>query len=362
MDLYVGVMSGTSIDGVDTVLVEFETGKVNEVGFCSVNFPEDLKNDLDMLVCCTAISLDKLGEIDHRLGLVYADCVNRLLRESGCDRSMVKAIGCHGQTIFHAPGEKYPFTMQIGNGNIVAAKTGIPVVCDFRRMDMAYNGQGAPLACGFHQYFLNSRDERRAILNMGGIANITILAENPNDVTGFDTGPANCLMDNWIRQCKSLSYDRDGEWAKSGKVIDDLLRQMLREPYFTLRPPKSTGRELFNMQWLQKFTGSYDDCDIQATLLELTVVTIANAVKAYDIDALYACGGGAFNRYLMERLAFYLPQIRISTTLELGIPVQHVEAIAFAWMAQRRLQHLPGNLPTVTGATNNAILGAFYLP
>ena len=364
MDLYIGVMSGTSMDGVDAVLVEFSEGKVNELGFCSVGFPDDLKNDLQNMVSTGIINLEKLGEMDHRLALVYARCINRLLVETGYECSLVKAIGCHGQTVFHAPRAKYPFTMQIGDGNIVAAKTGIPTITDFRRMDMAYGGQGAPLACGFHQYYLNSNDEKRAILNLGGIANITILSTDYDNVTGFDTGPANCLMDSWIQHCEVLPFDRDGDWARSGNVIYTMLQQMLREPYFAQKAPKSTGRELFNISWLEKYLQGnfYQNQDIQATLLELTAKTVADAIVDYDIEAIYTCGGGAKNKYLLERLSYYLPKIEINTTQALGISVQHVEAIAFAWLAQRRFLMLPGNLPSVTGAGNNAVLGNLYLP
>lgn len=282
MELYIGIMSGTSMDGVDAVLVSFDQIAVRQVGFRSLLFPEDLRDDLHAVVKAGTVTLAALGEIDHRLALVYADCVNHLIAETGVGRHAVKAIGCHGQTIWHAPGAAYPFTMQIGNGNLLAALTGIPVVTDFRRMDMAFGGGGAPLACGFHQYFLNSRQEKRGILNLGGIANITILAGQDDEVVGFDTGPANCLMDSWIKKCRNLDFDRNGDWAGSGKIIEELLDAMLTEPYFHADPPKSTGRELFNLNWLLPYLRpGFAAADVQATLLELTALSVAKAVSVF---------------------------------------------------------------------------------
>jgi len=365
MDFYIGVMSGTSMDGVDAVLVRFEGKNVIQAGSRSLSFPGDLKTDLEQVVESGSVSLPKLGELDHRLGLCYAECVNSLIGKAGVKRSDVRAIGCHGQTVFHSPGSMYPFTMQIGDGNLIAARTGISTVADFRRMDMAFGGGGAPLAPAFHQYFLNDEKESRGILNLGGIANITMLAQNERDVVGFDTGPASCLMDTWIRTCQGKSFDEDGEWARSGRIIDELLYSMLEENYFQLPAPKSTGRELFNLNWLEehlKLLPEYDASDVQATLLELTALSVARSVRKHTParDAVYACGGGACNKYLLERLAFHLPRVKIGVTDELGVPVQCVEAVAFAWLAMRRVNGFPGNLPSVTGASEKVLLGTVY--
>ena len=334
-------------------------------GSCSHSFPADLKADLEEIVRSFGINLQKLGEIDHRLALSYAGCINELVSKQGIKKSDIRAIGCHGQTIFHSPGSRYPFTMQIGDGNLIAARTGITTITDFRRMDMAFGGGGAPLAPAFHQYFLNNKDEKRGILNLGGIANLTVLSQNDNDVLGFDTGPANCLMDAWIRENKGQNFDYNGEWAASGSVMSGLLNSMISDNYFRMPPPKSTGRELFNLKWLGKHLELFPGCraeDVQATLLELTAFSVAEAVKNYarEIAALYVCGGGAFNKFLLQRMSSLLSGIKIGTTDELGVPVQWVEAVAFAWLAMRRITRQSGNLPSVTGASRNVMLGAVY--
>jgi anhydro-N-acetylmuramic acid kinase len=364
---YIGIMSGTSMDGIDAVLVAFGNEKPNHIGNHTIPFPEKLQAELDELVKSFQTNLRQIGEIDHQLGRCYAEAVDGLLKKTGMQASDIEAIGCHGQTVFHAPDTACPFTMQLGDGNLVAAKTGIRTVADFRRMDMAVGGGGAPLAPAFHQYFLNDSSEKRCILNLGGIANITILAGNDDQVIGFDTGPANCLMNSWIKLKKGLEYDEDGGWAKSGNVAEPILTQMLQEPYFKLAAPKSTGRELFNLKWLNgllsKFPEQKDE-DIQATLLELTATSVADAIRktAPGTEAVYVCGGGAFNSYLMERLAVHLKEKKVSTTSELGVHPQWVEATAFAWLAMRRIKNQPGNLPSVTGASRKVLLGTVYDP
>ena len=363
MSMYIGIMSGTSVDGIDAVLVSFIKNKVKVEGSISQNFPEDLACDIRHLLKTGEASLRKLGEIDHRLALAYADCVNCLLVKFGIKKEQVLAIGCHGQTVYHSPKGKYPFSMQIGDGNLLAAKTGITTVTDFRRMDMAFGGEGAPLTPSFHNEQFRLSNENRVILNLGGIANITVL--NKNKPVGMDTGPANCLIDLWIQNKKGKKYDVNGDWARSGTVHEDLLNDLLQEKYFSLTAPKSTGKELFNLDWLDKRLTRYPDVldeDVQATLTELTVKSIVKEIFTYaqDVDAIYICGGGAYNDYLLERLAFYLPEIKIMKTDSLGIPEQLVEAVAFAWLAHRRINEKTGNLPCVTGAESEVVLGAIY--
>ena len=364
---YIGLMSGTSVDGIDAVLVKDENNSLNMVSNHSMEFPEDLKNDIEELLKTFEIHLQKLGEIDHRLGCCYAECVNGLLKRASVDPKDIAAVGCHGQTVFHDPRSKYPFTMQIGDANIIAAKTGIKTVNDFRRMDVALGGDGAPLAPAFHAGYLSSDSEKRIILNLGGIANITILDSDKGDVIGFDTGPANCLMDLWIQKCKGLSYDANGEWANTGNVEETLLNAMLKNYYFTLPAPKSTGKELFNLEWLNSVLKEFaevSEIDVQATLCELTAKSVAGEILKYchETEAVYSCGGGAYNKHLQSRLGFYLPGVKISSTDELGVPVQWVEAIAFAWLTKRRIEEKSGNLPSVTGAVKEAVLGAVYIP
>ncbi len=365
MNLHIGIMSGTSMDGIDAVLVDFSEGKVNVLQKHSEDFPINLKEKLDQLVRTFQTDLLTLGEIDHQLALCYAETVNNLINKAGVHHSQIKAIGCHGQTVFHSPLSKYPFTMQLGDGNLIAAKTKITTVTDFRRMDMALGGNGAPLAPAFHQAFLNSNEEKRGILNLGGIANLTITTDQETNVVGFDSGPANCLMDSWIYKIKNEKFDKGGDWAKSGKIIPDLLDSMLKEEYFQKPAPKSTGRELFNLNWLNnhlKLLPTYQNVDVQSTLLELTAVTVSNSLIKlnHKLDAIYTCGGGAYNDYLLERLQYHLPKVKISTTDELGVSVQLVESIAFAWLAMQRINKQAGNLPSVTGASQNTLLGAIY--
>ncbi|MCY1634586.1 anhydro-N-acetylmuramic acid kinase [Marinifilum sp. D737] len=360
MDMYIGVMSGTSVDGIDAVLVTINDGKIKVLNSVSQDFPDDLSDDVKNLLKTGETSLKKLGEIDHRLALSYADCVNKLILDSGVERAKIVAIGCHGQTVYHAPGGKYPFTMQIGDGNLLAAKTGITSIVDFRRMDMAFGGEGAPLTPAFHHEHFRSENESRVILNLGGIANITVLGKN--EVIGLDTGPANCLIDLWIQNKRGERYDSNGDWARSGQVNEELLSLLLEESYFSLYAPKSTGKELFNMDWLSHKLSNYIDItdeDVQATLTELTVKTIANEVNIYakDVEAIYVCGGGAYNVYLLERLRNYLPKVKVLPTTELGIPVQLVEAVAFSWLAYRRINEKAGNLHSVTGAEKDVLLG-----
>lgn len=367
MEYYIGVMSGTSMDGIDAVLVGIEGEKLETVAHHSTDFPKELRTQLEALLGNYQTGVRQFGEIDHQLGLTYAEAINELIAKSGMKPDEISAIGCHGQTVFHQPDQPFPFTMQLGDPNLIAAKTGIKTVADFRRMDMAFGGGGAPLAPAFHQYFLNSSKEKRCILNLGGIANITLLADDDNQVIGFDTGPANCLMNNWVKMKLGKNYDDDGQWAKNGTVIPELLDQMLSDEYFQLPSPKTTGRELFNLNWLNQQLENfheYENEDIQASLLELTAKTVALSIQksAPDTDAVYVCGGGAYNSYLLDRLASNLSGVKVYSTQKIGIPPQLVESTAFAWLAMRRIKGLHGNLPSVTGASAKVLLGTIYDP
>jgi len=360
-------MSGTSVDGTDAVLVKGDAYGSEVVEHIFQNFPESLDQELLNLQQHPYCALKTLGQLDHRLGESYAQVVQALLDKAGVQASQIKAIGSHGQTIYHSPQDKYPFSIQIGDPNIIAARTGIPVVADFRRMDIAYGGDGAPLAPILHQVLFSSSDEMRVVVNLGGIANMTIL--NPiKPVVGFDNGPANCLMDCWIQHFNSsLRFDDKGEWAASGQVDETLLNNMLNDAYFKLSPPKSTGKELFNMVWLKSHIDSYSYLSpesVQATLCELTATSIANDMMQYAEEAasVYICGGGANNNFLMQRLRALLPSKQVKTTHALGIPVEQVEATAFAWLARCRMEQKLGNIPSVTGATRQAYLGGVYLP
>ncbi|WP_108650147.1 anhydro-N-acetylmuramic acid kinase [Dongshaea marina] len=363
---YIGIMSGTSLDGIDAILVRFPpAGGVEIIDSLSQPFTPELQTGLTKLLETFEIGLQQLGELDARLGRAYASVANQLIENAGIARTEIAAIGCHGQTIFHSPRGALPFTMQIGDGNRIAAQTGVPVVCDFRRLDMAVGGDGAPLTPAFHQHFFSSDTEQRAILNLGGIANITLLNRDPARVIGFDCGPANCLMDLWCQHHLKAPFDRDGQWAQSGQVHPGLLRALLAEPYFQLSPPKSTGKELFNLDWLQQHLKRFEPLaaeDVQATLLELTALSIVSDLKRFapECKALYLCGGGAYNRYLIERLNTELARLRLALTDEIGISAQWVEAIAFAWFARQRIELQPANLPSVTGASRPVVLGALY--
>ncbi len=363
-DYYIGLMSGTSMDAMDAVLVDFTQTPPQLVATHSQELGEKLRHELLALAVPGDNELDRLAQLDVRIGRISANLTLQLLEKAKINAAEVQAIGSHGQTIRHAPTAAIPYTMQIGDPNTIAQLTGITTVADFRRRDMAAGGQGAPLVPAFHQALFHSQDRQRVILNIGGIANITILPASPDSaVSGFDTGPGNMLMDAWIHLYQKRPYDDNGEWARSGAVDYELLNELLTDPYFAMSPPKSTGREQYNLQWLEKrLHGKRPAQDVMATLCELTAASIAYGVLQYaaDTEEIFVCGGGASNGYLMERIAAYLGGCRISGTDELGIDPQWVESMAFAWLARQTLQRQPGNLPSVTGADRTVILGGVY--
>ncbi|NNF16574.1 MAG: anhydro-N-acetylmuramic acid kinase [Gammaproteobacteria bacterium] len=361
------MMSGTSLDGVDTALVEFDAdGGTRVVAAQTTPLPEPLHAQMHAIINeHKPCELPQLGALDMQLGTVYAETALQLLTHAGIDASAVTAIGCHGQTIHHAPDGEHPFTLQIGDANRIAAITGITTVADFRRRDMAFGGQGAPLACGFHAAIFSADDEDRVVLNLGGISNITVLNRN-QEVRGFDCGPANALLDAWIKQHNNATYDKEGAWAAGGAVDQELLTRLLADEYFERSPPKSTGKEHFSLGWL---TGHLlnlaippNPQDVQSTLAELTVTTIAADIRRYagSCRRCIVAGGGAHNSDLLERLTRQLEPVVVQSSEHFGVSPDFVEAAAFAWLASRTLAGEPGNVPTVTGAQRSTILGAIY--
>lgn len=364
-ELFLGLLSGTSMDGVDAALVEFDPAP-RMIASHFLALPPDLRRDLLRLAVPGADEIDTLGAADVSVARAFAQAANELLAAAGVPAARVTALGSHGQTIRHRPTRQPAFTLQIGDPNTLAALTGIPVVADFRRKDMALGGQGAPLVPAFHDAVFRAPGRDRVVLNLGGIANVTILPGDPGQpVGGFDTGPGNTLLDAWCRRHRGEPMDRDGVWAASGQAKPDLLAALLGDPFFSRVPPKSTGPEQFSLAWLDgHLAGGASPADVQSTLVELTVEAVVREIRRHapPTGEVFACGGGARNRFLMDRLRAKLGGITLGTTDELGVPVDWVEAVAFAWLARQRWLGLPGNLPAVTGASRPAILGGVYLP
>jgi anhydro-N-acetylmuramic acid kinase len=357
---YVGLMSGTSLDGVDAVLAAARGGRMRLLRNIHLPFPARLRTRLLDLQESGRNELHRAAVVSNELSDLYARAVRRLLSRARVTARAVAAIGCHGQTVRHRPGDGY--TLQLVNGARLAERSGSTVVCDFRSRDVAAGGEGAPLVPAFHHAAFQAARRSRAIVNLGGIANVTSLPARGR-VTGFDSGPGNCLLDAWIRERRRKPYDRDGRWAASGHVHPQLLARLLAHPYLGRRPPKSTGREEFSLKWLRRqLAGAERPADVQATLTELTALTVARAVRQHCASAreVFVCGGGARNRLLLSRLAALLPGRRVATTAALGIEPEHVEALAFAWLARQALKRKPGNLPAVTGARGPRVLGAIY--
>jgi anhydro-N-acetylmuramic acid kinase len=363
MGIYLGLISGTSMDAIDAALVDFDVAPLRVIATSATPFAPALKRRLSALIeNAGSVALDEVGQIDVELGRAFAHAALELMRSAGVGAGRVSAIGSHGQTLRHRPDLPAPFTWQIGDPNILAEITGVTVVADFRRRDVAAGGQGAPLLPVFHDQVFRSDSEDRVIANLGGIANITILTRD-RGVTGFDTGPANRLLDAWISSHEGKEYDAGGAWAATGQVDDTLLRELLDEPYLRLAPPKSTGRELFNLPWLQSKLGLFprQPRDVQATLQQFTAVSLADAVRQYAPGAaLYVCGGGAHNLALLNAIGLLIAPNRVASTETLGLDPDYVEAIAFAWFASRTLEGLTSSAGSVTGAKGARILGGVY--
>jgi len=370
MTCYLGMISGTSMDAIDAALIEVTPGApatggapLRVIATSATPFDPALKARIAAMIDAPAqVRLDDIGQADVALAHDFARAARELLARAGVSAREVRAIGSHGQTLRHRVDLSPPFTWQIGDPSVLAELTGITVVADFRRRDVAAGGQGAPLAPVFHDQAFRSEHEDRVIANLGGIANITLLTRG-RVVVGFDTGPANRLLDAWIALHGERSYDAGGAWAATGEIDRALLERLLEEPYLKLAPPKSTGRELFNLPWLETHLGATRrrPQDVQATLLEYTAVTVTAAVAAHAPDAaLYVCGGGAHNEALLHALARLRAPHRVGTTAALGLDPDYVEAAAFAWFAHRTLAGLPSNAPSVTGASGLRILGGVY--
>jgi anhydro-N-acetylmuramic acid kinase len=364
-EIYIGLMSGTSLDGVDIAIVDFARASPKVLFSATHPYSSAIKARIRDITLNQSASIDSLCQLDIELGKVFADVVNHSLAKASLFYSQIEAIGCHGQTIRHQPDAPFPYTLQSGDPNTLAAETGITTIADFRRRDIALGGQGAPLAPAFHQFMFRSTTTNRAIINIGGIANLTYLpTQSAEQVIGFDTGPGNTLSDYWVGLHKNKAYDDCGQWAKSGHIIIELLDAMLsKESYFKLTAPKSTGTDYFNSDWLTAYNlDDFSASDIQATLIELTALSIASGISQlpYMPSECFVCGGGAHNLHLLDRIQKALPKSIISTTEQLKIDPDYVEAIAFAWLARQRMNNLPGNIPSATHASNQAVLGGIY--
>ena len=364
--LYIGLISGTSIDGIDAALVHFDSSSLEVLQTREYDYPAALRQALLLAILDTGIrTVEDVADLDKEVGECFRDAANSLLEDAGVDRENISAIGSHGQTIRHEPDAEKPFSLQIGDPDIIAAGTGIRTIADFRSADIALGGQGAPLTPAFHEWLFGQSGSDRVVLNIGGIANVSVLRGDGADTTGFDTGPGNTLLDAWIRQHGEAAFDRGGAWASEGLAHEALRQRLLADPYFAEAPPKSTGFEYFNLDWLDaKGVAECEPVDVQATLSTLTAISIAAAIRDHAGDAtdVFVCGGGAHNCDLMQRLRVALPETSISTTESVGLDPDWVEAVAFAWLAMRTTNGLPGNLPAVTGASAATVLGSVHQP
>lgn len=361
-DLYIGLMSGTSLDGADGVLVDFSSQKPRVLANATQVFSSSFRAELLALNSPSDDELHRSARAANQLAEIYAVVSTSLLEQTGLTEKDIRAIGAHGQTVRHQPAQGY--TTQLNNPALLAERTGIDVVADFRSRDVAAGGQGAPLVPAFHQSVFGQRDKTTLVLNIGGISNVSILPAN-GSVLGFDCGPGNALIDAWCLQHTGQRFDKGGQWAASGKLIPALLGSLLEEPYLAMPPPKSTGRDLFSLTWLtEKLAHSIHQrpVDVQNTLTEFTAKACVASAESHinDSDELIVCGGGALNHYLMQRLQAGLPTLNVVPSSAHRLPPLQVEAVAFAWLAQQTVKRLPGNLPSVTGAAGLRVLGAIY--
>ena len=365
MDKFIGLISGTSMDAIDAVLVSFEpASQPRLLAHHSLPLGDTLRADLTALQQPGHDELNRTARLDIQMARLFAKASMELLQQAGCQASEIIAIGSHGQTIRHIPGGNFPTSFQIADPNLIAELTGITTVADFRRRDMAAGGQGAPLVPAFHNQIFRSEGINRVIVNIGGIANITILPAGSDEaVIGFDTGPGNGLMDVWIHKHLGKRFDQNGEWAAQGKIIPKLLTGMLNDPYFSLPAPKSTGKEYFHLDWLEKHVEKKMAAeDVQATLCELTATSITNEIMQAipKSDEVYICGGGVHNQTLMQRLDNLLKPAEVASTDKLGLSPDWVEAVCFAWLAKQTLHRQTSNLPSVTGARHDVVLGGLF--
>lgn len=370
-ELYIGLMSGTSVDAIDAALIECAGQRVRLVAWHEEPILNTTRSSILALCASGDDEIERMGVLDRELGHAFAGAALALLGKAGVDRRQIRAIGSHGQTIRHRPPSHsrptcQAFTLQIGDPNTIAEVSGITTVADFRRREVAAGGQGAPLVPRFHQAVFSAPEVNRAIVNIGGMSNISLL-KGQQLLAGYDTGPGNALQDGWIHIHRGEPYDREGAWAASGSLAKELLTALIAHPYFHAMPPKSTGREMFNLSWLETVLGeqqgeAISPINVQTTLAELTAQSIAMAIERAEciIEEIYLCGGGAHNTHLKNRLQCLLRHRSVHTTERLGIHPDWVEAAAFAWLAKRCLERLPGNCPELTGASGERILGGVY--
>lgn len=358
-DYYIGLISGTSVDSIDAALVDFADNSPKLIASYSKHWPRHTRDAIFKTRQLTSNQLDSLQQLDDETGDTFAQAANELLQQAGISHNEVKAIGSHGQTIRHCPDIAKPFSLQIGNAQHISHKTGISVISDFRTADIKAGGQGAPMVPAFHHAMFNSNASNRVIVNIGGIANITTLPRNNKlNILGFDTGPGNNLMDAWIARHNQQQYDKDGALAASGKTNAKLLGTLLLDDYFQQPPPKSTGFEYFNMDWLNNFIDDTSNtADVQSTLCDLTATSIIRDINRYaKADEIFICGGGAHNTTLMQRLQ-NLTDKPVRSTEALGVHPDWVEAMTFAWLAKQFMENSPGNIPSATGAKHEVVLG-----
>ncbi len=356
-NLYIGVMSGTSLDGIDISLCSINEDKVQTLQSKEYSYDLEIKEDV-LKAISEPISLEFIGTLNHKLALMYVKALESFFSDFEINPKSIKAIGLHGQTIWHSPNSSCPFSMQLGDASLVAKKLQIDVVNDFRSGDVANGGQGAPIAPAFHKAIFD--DKSTAVLNLGGIANITILSDS---FIGYDIGVANILSDYWISKHQNKTYDKDGAWASTGEVNGKLLELLLSDPYFELEAPKSTGREYFNATWLEKRLELFSNIsavDVQRTLIEFILIPIVEALQDHKINRLVLCGGGAHNGFLVSRLAQELNGIDVIKSDDLGIDSTFLEAIAFAWLAYKRVNNQSIDLTSITGSKQPSILGAIH--
>lgn len=365
--LTLGILSGTSVDAIDVALVDWQAQQPKLIAYRDYPWPSDLAAQLLTLPEIQQIDLQTIGQLHSACGLAFAEAINQFLTDTGIDKTSIQAIGSHGQTIWHAPQDRYPFSLQIGHPALIAKKTGIAVVADFRMDDIALGGQGAPFAPAFHRELFAQNNITTGMLNLGGIANLTVLS--PTQTIGFDTGPANTLLDAWYRQHHNQTgYDRNGTWANSATTYDQpLLNLLLAHPYFSQKAPKSTGREDFSLTWLTAQLNTLPTAlspeIVQSTLLQLSVESIARAIIEHIAPGtIWLCGGGAYNLEFMRRLKQSLPRYQLIPTEQAGYPAATIEAMLFAWLAKQRISMQPVDLTEITGTTRPAILGGLWLP
>lgn len=361
---YIGLISGTSMDGVDAVLTTLSATQCSTIDFLTLPYAPELLEELKSLCQPGANEVNRTAIADRQVAEHFANAVNLLLQRNNMTSEQITLVGSHGQTIRHHPTKDIGYTVQIGDPNSIAVITGIDVVADFRRKDIALGGQGAPLVPAFHHAVFSSNSEDRVILNIGGIANISYLPKGGDieHILGFDTGPGNRLLDAWCKKHNGSEYDENGDWARTGEVHEPLLKSLLSLDYFATKGPKSTGREQFNLQWLQQLLQVQPDNiappDVQATLMQLTVKTIVQQIQALpNVDSIYVCGGGVHNTFMIEEFGRLMADKTLATTADLGVDPDAVEALAFAWLGYAYQHNMPGNAPKVTGASRPAVLG-----